>query len=119
MEAEKIDKLLSRLKELPEMQVWAFYNTFKLIKEMAKFKRVEGVDIWVDRVLLASAKETTRFGVNGLVDNIIGPEFYQWHQWWSLYISGLSSEKKKKLEEAIKKQDDLTSWRPDGDWRMN
>jgi hypothetical protein len=45
------------------------------------------------------------------------PQYWAWFRWWDEYVKGLSDEKFRELDVAMIAESDLSSWRPEGDWR--
>ena len=66
-----------------------------------------------------AVEQTKRFGVIQPRSKQGGPtyEYRRWFQWWDSYVNGLSFTACGTLERAINKGEDVSSWRPEGDWR--
>lgn len=62
-----------------------------------------------------------RFGIKAALNPYGGLtyEFNAWHSWWHNYIEGLSREDWQLLEMAMNAKEDVSAWRPAGDWRSN
>ena len=62
----------------------------------------------------------TRFGVTKPFrdeKNRPSAEYWAWFRWWDAYIKGLSQEGWEELDRRYRAKEDLSAYRPTGDWR--
>ena len=45
-------------------------------------------------------------------------DYWKWFRWWDSYIKGLSNEEWNVLDNKIKKEEDISAYRPKGDWKI-
>ena len=45
-------------------------------------------------------------------------EYWKWFRWWDSYIKGLSNEEWQIIDNKIRKEEDVSSYRPQGNWRI-
>lgn len=66
--------------------------------------------------------QSRRFGVD-IPDVKVGEHvertksYNNWFSWWNTYVMGLSDEKWKELEAKMEKRENVSEFRPEGDWR--
>lgn len=52
-----------------------------------------------------------------LEDKTPSTEYWAWFRWWDSYIKGLSNDQWTELDSKITAKQDVSSYRPEGDWR--
>jgi hypothetical protein len=45
-------------------------------------------------------------------------EYWKWFHWWNDYVNSMSQEKWSELSIKIEAKEDISAWRPSGDWRI-
>jgi hypothetical protein len=68
---------------------------------------------------LAVIKSLTKYGLTEPVTDKNAPTemYWKWYRWWKKYMDSLSREEEYKLGKAIENDEDLSSWRPEGNWQ--
>lgn len=66
-----------------------------------------------------AASQTTKFGVEKVTtaDGRPTAAYWAWFRWWDKWAKALSDKEFYKIDEILKGEGDLFSWRPSGDWR--
>lgn len=69
--------------------------------------------------LETAVEQTKRFGVEEpFNENRGGSEtYFKWYRWWDAYAKGLSDEEFRAVDAAMFAKEDISSYRPQGDWR--
>lgn len=63
-------------------------------------------------------KSTVNYGVTEpLFEGVPTDQFWKWYRWWRTYLRSLSDEENKRLHLALINNEDVSSWRPQGEWK--
>lgn len=69
---------------------------------------------------LYAISQLIRFGVDEpFVDGHGSPQYWAWFRWWDAYIKGISNDEWRRLDLKLKQKEDVSGFRPEGDWRDN
>ena len=71
---------------------------------------MQELDILQERTAIAR-KQASRFGVSN------PQEYEKWIRWWAQWFIPLDSQQKEDMAKDMKEENDLSAWRPQGDWR--
>ena len=74
------------------------------------------------------AAQVKRFGVDPVLVKRYNPlykeemeapsdDYWKWYHWWKEYITSLSDQQFRELDRALEANQDVSTWRPKGDWR--
>ena len=129
MAIQTIDEFEQKCRECDEVTLYIIINSlggfiWRMNHDLADGRILESPDIGNSLAEMQKKIEfavdcTKRFGVGQPRSDQGGPtpEYRSWFRWWNSYIDGLSTVNCGKLEGAINKGEDVSSWRPQGDWR--
>lgn len=116
--------LLEMIEGLPEVMVYMeVEGTRKNIYALASISLEISQDpIFIKKKqnVLDCIDSLKRFGLTNplATDGQPSNEYWAWQRWWRKYLGSLSKAEFQKLTIAIKFKEDLSSWRPEGSWKI-
>jgi hypothetical protein len=91
--------------------------------EVARFgvqlmKRSEPVGAEIGRhAATPVVTEESKNTINGRESGALTDDYWRWYKWWAEYVRGLGDKEFRELDKAMTEEQDVSRWRPQGDWR--
>jgi hypothetical protein len=101
---------------------FCFYMSHDMADGRIPEERWEAIDKDIlkareDQVVIV--KSLTSFGLSKPLDDENKPtsDYWKWYKWWNIYVESLSDDDFKKMDASLTKKEEVSIWRPKGNWK--